>query len=210
MNAQATVIVLPPINPGGAAPAWMQGEPVSPFGTLQGTLYRVLASELPMVLAAPKSITDQARGLLPHDSLVEMPVEHHDGSAMVARSVAAAVLASSQSAGWLVLPGDMPMLQVDTLRRIADAVQTYPIAYPQHQARRGHPMGFGRELFSELVHLDLNRDLYRLLSRYPAEGIDVDDPGVIVGQEQDAPGLGAWGHPGLLEPLSPANWRPRG
>ncbi|TAK93400.1 MAG: hypothetical protein EPO09_12775 [Aquabacterium sp.] len=181
MNNRATVIILPPSGPDGRHGLVAPQDPVAAFGLLQTTLYRVLASQLPMVLVAPKAITDQARGLLPHNCLVDASAEGGlDDAYSLARSVAAGVLASSQADGWLVLPGDMPMLSVDTLKLVSNAVQTYPIAYAQYQARRGHPMGFGKELFSELVHLDLDRDLHRLTSRYPAEGIDVDDPGVVM------------------------------
>ncbi|HEX5357734.1 MAG TPA: NTP transferase domain-containing protein [Aquabacterium sp.] len=180
MNTRATVIILPPSVPDGAFLPAVSRDPVAAFGLLQTTLYRVLASQLPMVLVAPKAITDQARGLLPHNCLVDTTVEPATGLSSLARSVAAGVLASSQADGWLVLPGDMPMLSVDTIKLVSSAVQTYPIAYAQYRARRGHPMGFGKELFSELVHLDADRDLHRLTSRYPAEGIDVDDPGVIM------------------------------
>ncbi|MBI5924924.1 MAG: NTP transferase domain-containing protein [Aquabacterium sp.] len=180
MNNRATVIILPPSVPEGVPFHRLRGDPIAAFGVLQSTLHRVLACQLPMVLVAPKAINDQARHLLPHNCLVDMPETSATDLTPLAQAVATGVHASSQAAGWLVLPGDMPMLQADTLQLVSRAVQTYPIAYPQYRARRGHPMGFGRELFSELIHLDIDRDLYRLTSRYPAEGIDVDDPGVLM------------------------------
>lgn len=180
MKNRATVIILPPSVPDGRRLHAAPNDPVTTFSVLQTTLYRVLASQLPMVLVAPRAITDQARGILPHNCLVDTPADSALNTTTLARAVAAGVLASSQADGWLVLPGDLPMLRADTLQQISDAVQTYPIAYAQYQARRGHPMGFGKELFSELVHLDVDRDLHRLTSRYPAESIDVDDPGVVM------------------------------
>lgn len=193
MNNRATVIILPPSAPDGGRLHAVPNDPIAAFSVLQTTLYRVLASQLPMVLVAPRAITDQARGILPHNCLVDTPAESGLSTTTLARAVAAGVLASSQADGWLVLPGDMPMLQVNTLKQVSDAVQTYPIAYAQYQARRGHPMGFGKELFSELVHLDIDRDLHRLTSRYPAESIDVDDPGVVmhngVHHEEVIPGM---------------------
>lgn len=190
MKNRATVIILPPSDSDGRHWRAASSDPVSAFGVLQTTLYRVLASQLPMVLVAPRVITDQARGILPHNCLVDIADDHDAHASTVARSVAAGVLASSQAEGWLVLPGDMPMLRANTLSLVSDAVQIFPIAYAQYQARRGHPMGFGKELFSELVHLDTDRDLHRLTSRYPAESVDVDDPGVVM--------PGSTPHDGLL------------
>lgn len=193
MNNRATVIILPPSGSDGVhLHADAKDGPVALFGVLQTTLYRVLDSQLPMVLVAPKAIADQARCLLPHNCLVDTPDnDGPPGSASLARSVAAGVLASSQADGWLVLPGDMPMLGAETLKLVSSAVQTYPIAYAQYQARRGHPMGFGKELFSELVHLDTDWDLHRLTSRYPAEGIDVNDPGVVMHSQTNLDAVGS-------------------
>lgn len=180
MNNRATVIIVPPSAPDGPGLCEAELDPVATFSALQTTVNRVLASQLPLILVAPRAITDQVRSILPHNCLVDTPAESSLSAASLARAVAAGVLASAQADGWLVLPGDMPMLRADTLKQVSDAVQTYPIAYAQYQARRGHPMGFGKELFSELMHLDTDRDLHRLTSRYPAEGIDVDDPGVVM------------------------------
>jgi molybdenum cofactor cytidylyltransferase len=52
-----------------------------------------------------------------------------------------------------VLPGDMPLVQSATLLAVANALDHHPVAYAQHRGRRGHPVGFGAELYSELVTL---------------------------------------------------------
>lgn len=150
------------------------------FGMLQTMLHRVLASELPLVLVAPSHVSEQARQLIPGNCIVELPSPANHPSSALVRAITAGVQASSQSEGWLVLPADMPMLMPSTLRLVAQALLTYPISFPQYRARRGHPMGFGRELFSELIRLDHDRDLHRLISRYPSEGVDVNDPGVLL------------------------------
>jgi len=97
--------------------------------------------------------------------------------------VAAGVEASPQAPGWLLLPADMPMLQIETLRAVANAVAQYTVVFPQYRHRRGHPVGFSAELFSELIRLDSERDLGRLTARYPAMGVDVDDPGVLMAHD---------------------------
>ena len=95
-------------------------------------------------------------------------------------SIAAGVGATGDANGWLVLPGDMPLLQPATILAVAEALKDYPVAYAQHRGRRGHPVGFSAELYSELVELQGNEGARRIVARYPAQGVDVDDPGVLV------------------------------
>jgi molybdenum cofactor cytidylyltransferase len=46
--------------------------------------------------------------------------------------------------------------------------------------RRGHPVGFATELYSELVTLSGDEGARRLVARYPAYGLEVEDSGVLV------------------------------
>ena len=50
----------------------------------------------------------------------------------------------------------------------------------QHRGRRGHPVGFAAELFSELVMLKGDEGARRLLARYPTAAVELDDPGVLL------------------------------
>lgn len=152
------------------------------FSVMDSTVRRGLASGLPMVVVAPPDMAQKARMLLPGNDVIELP-ESAPGksrSDRLARAVAAGVEASAQAPGWLLLPADMPMLQVKTLRAVASAIAQYTVVFPQYRHRRGHPVGFSSELFSELIRLDSERDLGRLTARYPAMGVDVDDPGVLM------------------------------
>jgi molybdenum cofactor cytidylyltransferase len=54
------------------------------------------------------------------------------------------------------------------------------VVYAQFKGRRGHPVGFSAELYSELVTLDGDEGARRLVSRYPSLGLEVNDPGVLV------------------------------
>jgi molybdenum cofactor cytidylyltransferase len=53
------------------------------------------------------------------------------------------------------------------------------VTYPQHEGRRGHPVGFSAELVSELVSLTGDEGARRVVARYPAQAVDVDDAGVL-------------------------------
>jgi molybdenum cofactor cytidylyltransferase len=57
-------------------------------------------------------------------------------------SIAAGVQATADSAGWLVLPGDLPLVRPASLRAVAVALEGHGAAVPTYQGRRGHPVGF--------------------------------------------------------------------
>ena len=63
---------------------------------------------------------------------------------------------------------------------VASALEQYPIAFAQHRGRRGHPVGFSAELYSELVALQGDEGARRILARYPSQAIEIDDAGVLV------------------------------
>jgi len=187
MHTPPTVIVLAhTLSEAAVSASALDSTP--PYGALQAMLNRVLASELPMVLVAYPNLTEQARRLIPGNCIVELSPNQAQSPCAGVAAIVAGVHASAQSDGWLVLPADMPMLQPSTLRLVAQALRAIPVALPQFRGRRGHPMGFGRELFSELIRLEHDRDLYRLMSRYPCEDIEVNDPGVVL-HHHEAQGL---------------------
>ena len=63
---------------------------------------------------------------------------------------------------------------------MADALAHHPVAFAQYRGRRGHPVGFAAELYSELRLLNGDEGAKRLLARYPAAGVDVEDAGVLI------------------------------
>ena len=65
-----------------------------------------------------------------------------DGHPGMGDSIGAAVRATAQAPGWLVLPADLPLVQASTLRAVADALQVHPAVVPVVRGRRGHPVGF--------------------------------------------------------------------
>lgn len=94
-------------------------------------------------------------------------------------SIAAGVAATGDAEGWLVLPADMPLLRPSSILAVAQALELYPVAFAQYRGQRGHPVGFNAELFSELVGLQGDEGARRILARYPSQGVELDDPGVL-------------------------------
>jgi molybdenum cofactor cytidylyltransferase len=95
-------------------------------------------------------------------------------------SIAAGVAARADAPGWVLLPGDMPRVKPSTLVAVANALQAHPVAFAQHRGRRGHPVGFAAELYSELIGLTGDEGARRLVARYPSHPVDVVDPGVLI------------------------------
>ncbi len=96
------------------------------------------------------------------------------------QSIAAGVMERSGAPGWLVLPGDMPLVQPASMLAVASALEQHAVAYAQYRGQRGHPVGFSSELYSELVGLQGDQGARRVVARFPAVGVELDDAGVLV------------------------------
>lgn len=96
--------------------------------------------------------------------------------ANLATSLITGIEACPQADGWLILPAHLAAPSIDTVKRVCDELSQHPIAYPVGNGNRGTPIGFGKELYSELMQLRSAHDLRRLMSRYPSKEIPVDVP----------------------------------
>lgn len=152
-----------------------------PFGggTVLGTTLRhAIQTQLPVIVVTSATLAPLVGQQLAARDIVVLS----DGEAArgMGYTIAAGVAARSGAPGWLVLPGDMPLVLPDTLLAVATALEQHPVAYAQYKGRRGHPVGFAAELYSELILLDNDDGARRVLARYPAHGQEVDDPGVLM------------------------------
>ncbi|UUX94590.1 NTP transferase domain-containing protein [Aquabacterium sp. J223] len=75
---------------------------------------------------------------------------------------------------------DMPLVRASTLLAVARALSHHPVAFAQYRGRRARPVGFSAELYSDLARLQGRDGAQRLEARYPAHGVEVDDPGVLL------------------------------
>jgi molybdenum cofactor cytidylyltransferase len=147
---------------------------------LARTLRSALASHLPVLVVTTHLLEGQARHFVAARDVVVLPEAGSSKGLGMGASIAAGVGARPDAPGWVLLPADMPLVQPLTIAAVAQALEHHPIAYAQYQGRRGHPVGFGAELYSELVTLTGDQGARRLVARYPAHAVDVDDPGVLV------------------------------
>ena len=145
---------------------------------LGSSLRHAVESGLPVVVVTTAALAPLAvRHLAVGDVVVVSDEEAQRG---MGRSIASGVAARPHSAGWLILPGDMPLVRPASIRAVAAALRQSPVAYAQYRGRRGHPVGFAAELYSELAMLTGDEGARRLVARYPALGVEVDDPGVLL------------------------------
>ena len=93
-------------------------------------------------------------------------------------SIAAAVRATPDAAGWLILPADLPLISPQTILAVARALENgAQAAYPLYQGQRGHPVGFAATSGSELQNLKGNRGAAGILSAQSAIELIVSDAG---------------------------------
>lgn len=156
------------------------------------TLRQVLASHLPMVVVTTAGVATTVRHFAAARDVVVLPAVGTPGPEPLGMgySIACGVSARPDAAGWLILPGDMPMVRPETLQAAARELRNHTIVYAQHRGQRGHPVGFAAELYSELVTLKGDEGARRLVARYPAHGVEVDDPGVLIDIDTEADLIG--------------------
>lgn len=183
MNSRPTVIVLAAglgSRFGGDRPKLLQ--PWFGSTVLEATLENAVASHLPVVVVTTDSLAPVAKRHVAARDVVVLP--RADGTATLPLgmgfSIAAGVAASPNASGWLVVPADMPLIQPSTMQGVAQQLKKHPVVFAQHGGRRGHPVAFAAELYSELVTLTGDDGAKRLVARYPAHGMVVDDEGALL------------------------------
>ena len=153
-------------------------QPLAGSTVLGCTLRHAVESGLPVVLVTTAPFVAIGLEHLTRRGLVLLPPE--EARRGMGNSIAAGVAESTSAAGWLVLPGDMPLVRPSTLSAIAAALAEHTVVQAQYRGRRGHPVGFSSELYSELVALEGDEGARRVVARYPVHGEELNDPGVLV------------------------------
>lgn len=98
-------------------------------------------------------------------------------------SIAAAVRATPQADGWLVLPGDLPLVAPASLRQVAAALTLADVVLPRHGGLRGHPVGFAAACRDELLALSGEAGAAAIVQGRRRAGrvheLDLDDAGCV-------------------------------
>jgi molybdenum cofactor cytidylyltransferase len=97
-------------------------------------------------------------------------------------SIAAGVRATPDAPGWLILPGDLPLIRCETLRAIALAPPS-AVTVPVYQGQRGHPVRFAASCGPELLLLQGSNGAAPVLRAQAAINsvafIELDDVGIV-------------------------------
>jgi molybdenum cofactor cytidylyltransferase len=109
------------------------------------------------------------------------------GHAGMGDSIAAAVRATQHAGGWLILPGDLPLVRPESLRAVAAALAaplaSHAVVAPYYQGQRGHPVGFGVQCRDALLTLHGPEGAQRVLREQAALSaplrLDLDDEGNV-------------------------------
>ena len=193
MKARPVVIVLAAGHGSRfGGPGHKLGQPLGSSSVLGEVLRHAVASHLPVVVVTTDAMAEEARRTIAsRDVLILQGADGREAATGaptwgIGYSIAAGVAARPDASGWLILPADMPMVQAATLAFVARHLDHHAVVYAQYQGRRGHPVGFSSELYSELVSLQGDEGARRLVARYPAHAVDVDDPGVLIDIDTEA------------------------
>ena len=94
-------------------------------------------------------------------------------------SIAAGVRATPDAGGWLVLPGDLPLIAPASLRAVAAALADASLVLPFHEGTRGHPVGFAAEHGPALQALSGAEGAAAIVRASRPLRLDLADPGIV-------------------------------
>lgn len=94
-------------------------------------------------------------------------------------SIAAAVEATPDAAGWLILPGDLPLIQPATLHAVAQALAHHAVVRPTFEGQPGHPVGFAAVCRDALRRLKGNQGAALVVQAFNAIELVVNDAGSV-------------------------------
>jgi len=186
MNVPPTVIVLAAglgsryTGAGHKLEQLLPDDDGSAAAVLHLTLRHAIASRLPVLVVTTAELAPLAHEEVATRDVIVVPSAAPVRGRGMGDSIAAGVVARADAPGWLLLPADMPRVQPGTIAAVARALEGHPLAFAQHQGRRGHPVAFSAELYSELAALTGDEGARRLVARYPACAVEVEDPGVLI------------------------------
>ena len=133
---------------------------------LEQVLRSVVASGLAYYVVRPAAAT---------------PAAHIDG---MGHSIARGVAATADADGWLILPGDLPLVRTQSLMAVALSLATHPVVVPQCGQQQGHPVGFDRTCREALLQLKGDTGASAVVRSHRQAGtahtLQLDDPGIAI------------------------------
>jgi len=138
-----------------------------------------LRAAVPHVIAVVRPAATRLAHLLSENGATVILCGNADDG--MGASLAAAVSASDDVAGWVIALADMPYIQPETIAKIAGALAAgAAIAAPSYRGERGHPVGLAARFRPQLQALRGDKGARTLLQENAGllTLIEVDDPGI--------------------------------
>ena len=120
----------------------------------------------------------KASGLAWH--VVEPAHTQHLSVQGMGSSIATGVAATKSAKAWLILPADLPLIQPETLCRLASALSHHDVVAPLAQGERGHPVGFSKICQPDLLALQGDQGARHIIGKYGLHLIECEDAGCIL------------------------------
>jgi molybdenum cofactor cytidylyltransferase len=95
-------------------------------------------------------------------------------------SIACGVAATPDAHGWLILPADLPLIEVNTLLKVAMTLSEHEVVAPCYQGQQGHPVGFGVVCRAALLQLTGDQGARSVLAQHEVCRMDVNDEGCVL------------------------------
>lgn len=114
-----------------------------------------------------------------HDARVRL-VENRDPARGMFSSIQEGILSASGEVV-LVLPGDMPFVKPETVRRVIDEwTRTRGIVSPRNNGKRGHPVALPLTLRDEILAASATSNLHEVIKKHSGvrTDLEIDDPGI--------------------------------
>jgi molybdenum cofactor cytidylyltransferase len=145
---------------------------------LDATLAGIAGSGLPMLVCVAGGDEALARALRERGIAFLRCARAYEG---MGGTLAEGVGGMPDWSGVLVALADMPWIAPATYRSVAQELTEKRIVVPVFEARRGHPVGFGRAFYTDLSSLAGDTGARDLLSRYSAQVTEVPltDAGIL-------------------------------
>ena len=112
-------------------------------------------------------------------------VRKGEGGAGMGDSIAAGVRATPDANGWLIIPGDLPLVRPATLMLVGKTLVEgdHDVVMPFFEGKQGHPVAFSADCFSALTALHGDKGASPIVRDARARGqvldLAVDDEGVV-------------------------------
>lgn len=120
----------------------------------------------------------RASGLPCH--VVERTHTAHLANSGMGDSIARGVIATPDANGWLILPADLPLIDANTLLKVAAALSHHEVVIPSYQGQQGHPVGFGVSCRTALSQLTGDQGARAVLALHNPCRVEVEDEGCVL------------------------------